>query len=137
VASCDALPASEPACPSQSTARARCLAAKQYFVPKVAASAVSCELALTSQQRCDATQVSGCATAPLAQACPDASVAQLCQIAASPCGTPAGTCASILSGLNDSGKQAIAQCVAQGCAGGLAGCINALGAPAASSLRVR
>jgi hypothetical protein len=82
--------------------------------------------ALTPKQVCDTTQPLACAKAALAQACPDPTLVQLCQIAAVPCKSAPADCASLLSGLNAQGQQAVAQCVAQGCQAGLAGCIDAL-----------
>ncbi|MGH7271904.1 MAG: hypothetical protein ACREJ3_15855, partial [Polyangiaceae bacterium] len=62
----------------------------------------------------------------LGQACADQAVAQICQIAATPCKTSAGDCAVMLSGLNSQGQQMVAECVAQGCTLGLFACIDAL-----------
>jgi hypothetical protein len=115
----------------------KCAGYKAYLNPKVAAAAVSCMTALTSKQVCDATYAYNCGKSALAQACPDPTVAQLCQIAAAPCRTSASDCASMLSGLNDQGKQTIAQCVAQGCQYGLYSCIEGLTSPAAASSKAR
>jgi hypothetical protein len=120
-------------CTPAPTPLQRCTAYKAYLQPKVAASAVSCMTALSGTQVCDATQTSACAKTALAQACPDPSVTQLCQIAATPCKTNATDCAATISGLNDQGKQMVAQCVATGCSAGLSACIDALATPAAVS----
>jgi len=125
VGDCGAMQAAT-ACPVAPTPQQKCNAFKTYFAPKVAAAAVTCLTALTSAQVCDATQVSACAKSALAQACPVPAVAQLCQIAAGPCKTTATDCASVVSGLDDQGQQAIAQCVAQGCSTGLSGCVDNL-----------
>src|SRR5579884_4144636 len=82
---CAAMQAPDPTCATTSVARQRCDAYRTYFDPKVAAAAVSCMTALTSKQVCDASQASGCAKAALAQACPDPTLAQLCQVAAASC----------------------------------------------------
>jgi hypothetical protein len=94
--------------------------------PKVSAAAVACMTGLSSKQACDASQSDDCAKAALAQACPDSTVAQLCAVALTACKTSAGDCTSMLSGLNDQGKQQVAQCVAQGCSAGLYACIQGL-----------
>jgi hypothetical protein len=111
----------------------KCSAYKAYFQPKVAAAAVSCMTGLSGTQACDATQTSSCAKTALARACPDPSVAQLCQIAAGPCKTTATDCAATISGLNDQGKQMVAQCVATGCTAGLSACIDGLSTSAVSA----
>jgi hypothetical protein len=118
------MPASS--CASSPTAQQKCNAFKVYFSPKVAAAAVACVTALSSQQTCDASLSDGCAKTALAQACPDSSVAQLCGIAATACKTTPSDCTSMLSGLNNQGKQQVAQCVAQGCPAGLSACILGL-----------
>jgi hypothetical protein len=113
----------------------KCAAYKAYFDAKVAAAAVNCEVALTSQQVCDATQTYNCGKAALAQACPDPGVAQLCQIAATACKATASDCTALISGLNAQGQQTIAQCVAQGCQAGLYSCIEGLTAPGVGGRR--
>jgi hypothetical protein len=104
----------------------RCQTYKTYFDPKVAAAAISCQIALTPKQVCDASQSYGCGKTALAQACADPTVAQLCQIAVTSCKTSATDCSAMLSGLNAQGQQAVAQCVAQGCQNGLYSCIEGL-----------
>jgi hypothetical protein len=131
VGDCGAMQAST-ACPAAPTPLQKCNAYKTYFAPKIAAAAVSCLTALTSAQVCDATQVSACGRAALAQACPAPAVSQLCQIAAGPCKTSAGDCTSTLSGLDDQGQQAVAHCVAQGCSAGLSACIDGLASASAA-----
>ncbi len=125
-AACGTLQAPSPTCAPFSAATQKCGGFTNNFAPKVAAAAVACLASSTSAQLCDATRPLTCAKTALAQACPDPTVAQLCQIAAVPCKTNAADCTSLLSGLNGQGQQAIAQCVAQGCTAGLAGCIDAL-----------
>ena len=127
VGDCAAMQAST-ACSTAPTPVQKCNAYKTYFAPKVAAATVACLTGLSSTQVCDPNQVSGCAHAALAQACPAPAVAQLCQIAAGPCKTTASDCTSALSGLDDQGQQAVAQCVAQGCSTGLLACIDGLAA---------
>jgi hypothetical protein len=104
----------------------RCAAYKAYFSAKVAASAVSCMNGLSSKQVCDATFAYNCGKTALAQACPDPQVGQLCAIAATSCKSTPAECTSLLSGLNDQGKQQVAQCVSQGCQFGLYSCIEGL-----------
>jgi hypothetical protein len=126
VPACSSLPAADSSCSSNAVPQQKCAAYAAYFDPKVAAAAISCMASLSSKQLCDATQAAGCAHTALAQACPDSTVSQLCGIAATSCHTSAGDCTSLLSGLNDQGKQQVAQCVAQGCSAGLQACIDAL-----------
>ncbi|MDP9151472.1 MAG: hypothetical protein M3O36_16250 [Myxococcota bacterium] len=126
VPDCGALRAADPLCSSSALPQQRCNAYRAYFNPKVAAIAVSCTAALSSQQLCDAARVYDCGRTALAQACPDSSVAQLCGIAATACKSSAGDCTTMISGLNDQGKQRVAQCVAQGCAAGLSSCVDGL-----------
>jgi hypothetical protein len=104
----------------------RCATYKTFFDPKVAAQAISCMSALSSKQVCDATQTYNCGKAALAQACPDPEIGQLCNIAANACKATPADCTSLLSGLNEQGKQQVAQCVAQGCQGGLYSCVEGL-----------
>jgi|GEM_PF-1960343 hypothetical protein len=134
VGDCGAIKLPDASCEHFSAARQKCDAYKTYFDAKVAALAVSCVTSLTSRQVCDASQPLICAKTALAQACPDPSVVQLCQIAATSCKITPGECSALLSGLNDVGQQAIAQCVAQGCPMGLGGCIDGLAKSAAHSL---
>jgi hypothetical protein len=103
-----------------------CTGYEKYFDAKVAAAAVSCLELLNKRQRCDPSQTSECARTALGQACPDAEVRPLCRIAAGACKTTQGECAAVVSGLNDTGQEAIARCVAEGCSGGLYGCLDAL-----------
>jgi hypothetical protein len=124
VGDCNAMQPPDPSCgASTASAKQRCSSYKAYFTSKVAAAAVTCMTALSSRQVCDAVQTDNCAKSALAQACADSSIAQLCSIAAAPCKTNASDCSSLVSGLNDPGKQRVAQCVAQGCAAGLYACI--------------
>jgi hypothetical protein len=132
---CAALPAPSGCTPGAPTPLLRCNAYRAYFQPKVAAAAVACLTALSGTQICDSTQTSGCAKTALARSCTDPSVAQLCQIAATPCKTTATDCASVISGLNDPGKQMVAQCIAQGCSAGLSGCIDGLPSQTSISLK--
>jgi hypothetical protein len=123
---CTAIKAPIGSCPAFTALQQKCAAYKNNFDPKVGAAAVSCLSGLNATQLCDATQPLACARAALAQACGDPSVAQLCQIAATPCKSTAADCTTLLSGLNSQGQQAVAQCVAQGCGSGLAGCVDGL-----------
>ncbi len=126
VADCATIKAPSPSCAAYTTATQKCAAYKSNFTAKVAASAISCLASSTAAQLCDATRPLACAQTALGQACADTTVAQLCQIAATPCKVTAAACASILSGLSSQGQQAVAQCVATGCSAGLAGCIDTL-----------
>jgi len=126
VPACSSVPAADSSCSTNTVPQQKCTAYTANFDPKVAAAAISCMSSMSSKQLCDATQATNCAHTALAQACPDATVAQLCGIAATSCHASATDCTSMLSGLNDQGKQQIAQCIAQGCSGGLQACIDAL-----------
>jgi hypothetical protein len=126
VPDCAAMKAPDPSCAPFPFPQQRCATYKSYFDPKVAAVAVSCMNALSSKQVCDGSQTYNCGKAALAQACPDSTVGQLCAIAATSCKSTPAECTSLLSGLNDQGKQQVAQCVAQGCTGGLYSCIEGL-----------
>jgi hypothetical protein len=123
VGDCGAARPPDPSCLGASLTQQRCAASKAYFAPKVAAAAVSCMTALSSQAVCDPSQSDNCAKAALAQACPDSSVAQLCGIAAASCKSNASDCTALLSGLTNQAKAQVAQCVAQGCSAGLYACI--------------
>jgi hypothetical protein len=126
VGDCNAVKPADATCGRSSGALQKCTAYKTYFDAKVAALAVACVTALTSRQVCDPSQPLICAKTALAQACADPSVVQVCQIASSSCKITPGECSALLSGLNESGQEAIAQCVAQGCPSGLGGCIDGL-----------
>lgn len=126
VPACTSLPAADASCSTNTVPQQKCAAYAAYFDPKVAAAAISCMGSMSSKQLCDATQATNCAHTALAQACPDATVAQLCGIAATSCHASSADCTSMLSGLNDQGKQQVAQCIAQGCSGGLQACIDGL-----------
>lgn len=128
VPACSSLPAADSSCSSNTVPQQKCATYIAYFDPKVAAAAISCMGSMSSKQLCDATQATNCAHTALAQACPDATVSQLCGIAATSCHASTSDCTSMLSGLNDQGKQQVAQCIAQGCNGGLQACIDALAA---------
>ena len=105
----------------------RCQAYLQYFDPKVGANAINCMNGLGSNM-CNSQSDYNCGKAALAQACPDNTTAQLCQIAAGPCKVSSSDCVAMLSGLNSAGQDAVAQCVAGGCSAGLYSCIEGLGA---------
>jgi hypothetical protein len=81
---------------------------------------------------CDSQHDYDCGKAALAQACPDNTTAQLCQIASGPCKVSASDCVSMLSGLNNNGQDAVAQCVAGGCSAGLYSCVEGLVASASA-----
>jgi hypothetical protein len=126
VPDCGTMKAPDSTCTPFPFPQQKCTAYKTYFVPKVAAQAISCMTSLSSKQVCDATQTYGCGKAALAQACPDPAVGQLCTIAAGACKSTPADCASLISGLNDQGKQQVAQCIAQGCQAGLYSCVEGL-----------
>lgn len=107
---------------------------KADFDPLVAVAAVSCMTSLTSKEVCDAAQTESCARTALAQACPDSTVSQLCQVAAGPCKISLSDCSALLSGLNDPGKEGVARCVATGCTAGLYACIDGLSVSVSSAL---
>jgi hypothetical protein len=91
--------------------------------------------ALSSKQVCDATNAYGCGKTALMQACPDSTLGQLCSIAASSCKSTAAECTSLLSGLNEQGREKVAQCVAQGCTAGLYSCVEGLTAAAPAAIK--
>jgi len=134
VPDCSAVHAPDGSCAPFPFAQQKCQTYKAYFDPKVAAFAVSCMVALSSKQLCDPTPIDNCGRAALSQACQDPAVGQLCSIAAGPCKATPTECESLLSGLNDQGKELAAQCVARGCQSGLLGCVEGLAAPS-SALR--
>jgi hypothetical protein len=104
----------------------RCATYAADMDAKVASSAITCMNGLTGAAACDSTQAYGCGKTALINACADNTVAQLCQIAATPCKTAANDCITMLSGLNPTGQDAVAQCVAKGCSAGLYSCIEGL-----------
>jgi len=126
VPDCGTLKAPDTSCSPFPFPQQKCAAYKTYFDPKIAAQAISCMATLSSKQVCDATQTYGCGKAALAQACPDPEVSQLCAVAAGSCKSTTADCTSLLSGLNDQGKQLVAQCIAQGCQAGLYSCVEGL-----------
>jgi hypothetical protein len=109
--------------PGCAYAQQKCAAYRSYFDPKVAADALSC---LGAVGVCDNNATNSCGRDALAKACIDTDLGQLCQIAANKCKMSAVDCESLLSGLNDTGKEKIAGCIAQGCGAGLEGCVDAL-----------
>jgi len=108
-------------------AQGKCGAYNAYFRPKVAAQAYSCMQ--SAQNLCTSTAANDCGKSALQQACPDPNVATICQAYAGLCKTDANTCSSIVSGLNDQGRQKLAQCVTAGCSAGLYSCVEGLAAP--------
>jgi hypothetical protein len=87
---------------------------------------------LSGAAQCDSQHAYDCGKSALAQACPDQTVGQLCQIASGPCKVAQNDCVTMLSGLNSQGQDAVAQCVAGGCNGGnLYSCIEGLGSTSA------
>ncbi|HEX8796557.1 MAG TPA: hypothetical protein VF765_36655 [Polyangiaceae bacterium] len=118
-------------CPSNPFAKTRCTTYAQYFDAKVGAAAVNCLNGLNTST-CDSQHAYDCGKSALAQACPDQTVGQLCQIAASACKANQNDCVAMFSGLNSNGQDAVAQCVAGGCNGGnLYSCIEGLGSTSA------
>lgn len=113
-------------CSSNPFAKTRCTTYATYFDPKVGTAAITCINGLNTST-CDSQHAYDCGKSALAQACPDQTVAQLCQIASGPCKVAQNDCVSMLSGLNSAGQDAVAQCVAGGCNGGnLYSCIEGL-----------
>jgi hypothetical protein len=114
-------------CPSNPFPKQRCATYASDFDPKVAASAIICMNNLSGAAQCDSQHAYDCGKAALAQACPDSTVSQLCQIAAGPCKVSQNDCVNMVSGLNSTGQDAVAQCIAGGCNGGnLYSCIEGL-----------
>jgi hypothetical protein len=104
-------------------AQQKCAAYRSYFDPKVAADALSCLGTVTA---CDNRATNSCGRDALAKACIDSQLGELCQIASNKCKMSTVDCESLLSGINDTGKEKIAGCIAQGCGGGLEACVDAL-----------
>jgi hypothetical protein len=107
----------------------KCAAYQAYFDPKIAEVAVACLAGLSSRQLCDPTQIDACGANALSEACEDPTVGQLCAIAATSCKTTSIECSSIVSGLNDQGKELVAKCIARGCQASLYSCVEGLAAP--------
>jgi hypothetical protein len=103
----------------------KCAAYKAYFDPKVATSALTCMGSLGAGV-CDTAATNACGRTALSRACADSSLGQLCDVAATSCKASQADCSSLLSGLNDDGKEKVATCIAKGCAGGLSACVDAL-----------
>lgn len=110
----------------------RCAVYAADMDPKVAASAVACMNGLSGSAACDSTQAYSCGKTALSQSCPDQTVGQLCQIAATPCKVAQNDCITMLSGLNSNGQDLVAQCVAKGCSAGLYSCVEGLTAAPSS-----
>lgn len=134
VGDCGTMRAPDPSCAFSTAAAQRCAMFRTEFDPLVAVAAVSCMTSLTSKELCDAAQTESCARSALAQACPDSTVSQLCQVAAGPCKISQSDCSGLLSGLNDQGKEGVARCVATGCNAGLYACIDGLSSALSSAL---
>lgn len=114
-------------CSSNPFPKARCGNYATYFDPKVATTAIACMNNLSGANACDSQHAYDCGKAALAQACPDSTVNQLCQIAVNACKASQSDCVAMFSGLNSTGQDAVAQCVAGGCNGGnLYSCIEGL-----------
>jgi hypothetical protein len=104
----------------------RCETYRTYMDPKVATLAIQCMENVPARQQCDAASAYDCGKQALSESCADNELAQMCSIAASSCKTTANDCAALLSGLNDSGKQAVARCIGRGCQAGLYSCVEGL-----------
>jgi hypothetical protein len=116
----------EPSCGIKPFVMEKCKTYRDYLDPSVATVAVSCMESLSSKQLCDASNTYNCGKQALSEACPDNELAQLCTIAATSCKTTASDCTALLSGLNDTAKQAVARCIATGCHAGLYSCVEGL-----------
>jgi hypothetical protein len=113
-------------CAGVAFAQQKCAAYKQFFDPKVASDAVAC-LGSLGGKVCDQGVSNACGRTSLAKACPDTTINPLCGIAVTKCKATMPDCTSLLSGLNDDGKEKVAACIAGGCASGLPACVDALG----------
>ncbi|HEY3821458.1 MAG TPA: hypothetical protein VGL81_30030 [Polyangiaceae bacterium] len=116
----------DPSCGIKSFVVQKCNTYRDFFDPTVATVAVSCMESMSSKQLCDGENTYDCGKQALSEACPDTDLAQLCSIAASSCRTTASDCTALLSGLNDTAKQAVAKCIATGCHSGLYSCVEGL-----------
>jgi hypothetical protein len=125
------VPACTVKCSTNAFMAQRCATYAADMDSKVAASSINCMNGLTGAAACDSTQAYGCGKTALTNACADSTVAQLCQIAATPCKVAANDCVTMLSGLNPTGQDAVAQCVAKGCSAGLYSCIEGLSSTSA------
>jgi hypothetical protein len=115
-----------PSCGIRSFVIQKCNTYRDFFDPTVATVAVSCMEALSSKQLCEGENTYSCGKQALSEACPDTELAQLCSIAATSCNTTMNDCTALLSGLNDTAKQAVAKCIATGCHAGLYSCVEGL-----------
>jgi hypothetical protein len=116
----------DPSCGIKSFVVQKCNTYRDFLDPQVATVAVSCMEGLSSKQLCDGANTYACGKQALSEACPDTDLAQLCSIAAASCRTTTNDCTALLSGLNDTAKQAVAKCIASGCHAGLYSCVEGL-----------
>jgi hypothetical protein len=112
-------------CAGATYAQQKCAAYKQYFDSKVASDALAC-LGTLGSKVCDQSAANACGRTSLAKACVDRSLSALCGIATTKCNASTADCTSLLSGLNDDGKEKVAACIAGGCANGLPACVDGL-----------
>jgi hypothetical protein len=115
---------------SCAAAKTKCEAYKTLFKPKVAANAVAC-LNSHAANVCSNTVLHDCQTNALKAACLESQVVQACGMLAGNCHETADSCAAIVSGLNDAGRQKVlTYCAGEGCKNGLAACVDAMTGPA-------
>jgi hypothetical protein len=111
-------------------AKTKCESYKSLFKPKVAANAVAC-LQSNAANVCSNSVLKDCQTNALKAACTDQQVVQACSMLASNCKETVDSCAAIVSGLNDTGRQKVlTYCAGEGCKNGLGACVDAMTGPA-------
>ena len=120
---------------SCSWASKRCTAYKTYLKGKVAASAVACTLAASSNA-CTGTTTVDCGRNAIKAACVDAKVATACATLAPKCKDTADNCTAAFSALNAAGQQqALTYCAGEGaCSKGVSACVEAALFPAAEGV---
>jgi hypothetical protein len=115
---------------SCAAAKTKCENYKTLFKPKVAANAVAC-LNTHAANVCSNSVLHDCQTNALKSACVEQQVVQACGMLASNCKETVDSCSTIVSGLNDAGRQKVlTYCAGEGCKNGLAACVDAMTGPA-------
>jgi hypothetical protein len=124
------LPTTEGGCGS--LANTRCKDFKKTMKPRVAAAAVACLGKLKGGEQCDPKRIELCAHNALMNACDDASaqsVVQACDSLAATCpGISKRECTMTMSGLRETGREALVDCAKAHCNDkGIMGCAGAAG----------
>jgi hypothetical protein len=124
------LPTTEGGCGS--LANTRCKDFKKTMKPRVAAAAVACLVTLKAGEQCDPKRIELCAHNALRKACDDSSapsVVQACDSLAATCaGISRRECTMTMSGLRETGREALVDCAKAHCNDkGIMGCAAAAG----------